>query len=183
MSEPEVVKFPPPYRLAEHMVIAMARPIAFPETPCRPSGHYVQFGSGLKHIRTWDNWDWPEWDAETGDPIPLGSNSVDGIACYHTLDHLSEPIRVLAEFQRIMKPDAWLVIVVPHYSSELWHTDLTHKSQFGVDTWRNVFSERHYTHNGVVAGHVEWKLAIEANFIFGLTERNTVLVTQFRKEQ
>jgi SAM-dependent methyltransferase len=178
-----VIEYEDPRSLEEHFVIAMDRNMDFLPTPSDDGGRYIQFGSGRKLIIGWENWDHPEWDAESGKSIPIPDGSVDGIACYHTLDHLSEPIRVLAEFQRIMRPGAWLVIVVPHYSSELWHTDLTHKSQFGIDTWRNVFSERHYTHNGVVVGHVDWRLKIQFNMLMGVTERNLVLVTQFLKEE
>jgi SAM-dependent methyltransferase len=170
-----------PETLFDHFHIAVDRPLLWPETDLVFGGEYIQFGSGMKHIRGFENWDWEEWDMEYGGPIPRKDGTFDGIVCYNTLDHISEPIRVLAEFQRIMKPGAWLVIVVPHFASELWHTDLTHKSQFGIDTWRNVFSERHYTHKGVVAGHVEWELEIIFNAIMGITERNTFLVTQFRK--
>ncbi len=173
--------YQPPYTLEEHWEMAMLRGMDFLTTVPRPDGVYMQFGTGRKFIDGFQNWDWDEWDADSGEPIPVHDEYADGIICYHTLDHLSEPIRVLAEFQRVMKPGAWLVIVVPHYMSELWHADLTHKSQFAIDTWRNVFSERHYTHKGVVAGHVEWKLEITFNMIMGVAERNLVLVTQFLK--
>lgn len=178
----QIREFPHPILLEDHFQMAMDRPMRFAPT-YYDGGKYVQFGSGLKVIKGWDNWDYQEWDADSGEPIPLPDESVDGIVCYHTMDHLSEPIWVLAEFQRVLKQGAWLVIIVPHYSSELWNTDLTHKSRFGIDTWRNVFSERHYRHAGVVAGHVEWHLQIQFNMILGVTERNLVLVTQFWKER
>ena len=173
----------PPYLLFDHFMIAVDRPLYWDVTGILPGGRYIQFGTGNKPIHGFYNWDYDEWDMESGDPCPVEDGTVDGIVCYNTMDHISEPIRVLAEFQRIMKPGAWLVIVVPHYASELWHTDLTHKSRFGIDTWRNVFSERHYTHKGVVAGHVDWHLEITFNAIMGITERNTFLVTQFLKDE
>lgn len=183
MSEdaPDIQDFPFPETFTQHFWAAMMRDAAFPITAQEQNGEYVQFGSGNKVLEGFRNWDWPDWDADSGEPIPIPDEKLDGIVCYHTLDHLAEPIRVMAEFQRVLKPMAWLVVCMPHYSSELWHTDLTHKSQFGIETWRSMFSERHYSHKGVVAGHVEWKLDVVFNMLVGVTERNLCLFTQFRK--
>lgn len=172
----------PPIALEDHFEIAMMRDGFFPPTAIEKDGNYLQFGSGLKHITTFQNLDWEDWDMESGDPCPYRSNSVDGIVCYHTLDHVASPIWVMSEFQRMLKPGGWLVVVVPHYSSELWHTDLTHKSQFGIETWRSMMSERHYRHTGIVAGRTtEWKLEVVFNMLMGVAERNLCLFTQFRR--
>jgi hypothetical protein len=56
-----------------------------------------------------------------------------------------------------------------------------HKSQFGVDTWRNIFSERQYDHKAD-GDTGEWSLTVNVNFMYGITERNLVLVTQMIKE-
>jgi hypothetical protein len=183
MSEQEIQRFPRPYTLEDHLKIALLRDVDWPITEHLSGQRYVQFGSGFKHINhpSWLNFDYEEWDAESGEPVPIDDGRIAGIICYFTLDHLSDPIRVLAEFQRILMVGGWIVIVVPHYSSELWHTCLQHKSQFGIDTWRNIFSERQYAHTGPDGEKVEWKLNIVSNFLFGVTERNLVMITQFRK--
>lgn len=170
-----------PTTLAAHVEIAMGKPMNFPMTMEGFDGVYVQLGPGHKHIRGWHNLDYPEWDAEKM-PLPYDDGAIDGIASYHTLDHLSNPIAVLAEIQRVLVPGGWFVNIVPHYDSELWHSDLTHKSQFATETWRSIFSTRHYDHAAVV-GHTEWLLDIEFNMIMGFTERNTVLVTKLVKRR
>jgi len=176
--------FPHPFYLEDHIKIAMVKDMKFrPTIPAlagklQSQGKFVQLGAGKKLIAGWDNLDYPKWDAHDG--LPYEDESVDGIASYHTLDHLDCVIPLLADIQRVLKPRGWFVNIVPHYSSELWHTDLTHKSQFGVDTWRNIFSERHYDHEAV-EGHTKWRLGIEFNMMMAFTERNAVLVTKLVK--
>lgn len=177
----EIVWYDHPSTLARHIGIAMMRPMEFGITLEHTDGRYVQLGPGHKFIKGWDNLDFPEWDAENDD-LPYPGSSIDGIASYHTLDHLSNPIAVLAEIQRVLVPGGWFVNIVPHYDSELWHADLTHKSQFATETWRNIFSTRHYDH-AAVEGHTDWKFEIEFNMIMGFTERNTVLVTKLVKKR
>jgi len=180
-----------PRSLWDHLEIAMARKIdLFSTTAPRVflgPQTYIQLGPGHKLIRSspgsvdaWYNLDYPEWNADK-DPLPFGDGTIHGICTYHSMDHFANPIKVLAEVQRVLRPGGWFVNIVPHYSSELYHTDITHKSQFGVDTWRNIFSTRHYDH-AAVDGHTEWKLRIEFNMIMGLTERNTILVTKLIRE-
>jgi hypothetical protein len=52
-----------------------------------------------------------------------------------------------------------------------------HRTRWAIDTWRNIFSERQY--DGSVDGrNFNWEFDIGLNFIYGIAERNTVLVTQ-----
>jgi SAM-dependent methyltransferase len=181
----EFTYFGHPYSLEDHLRVAMARDVEFIPTGEHgdggKNGQFVQLGPGRKLIIGWRNLDFPEWDGDTM-PLPFEDESVDGIASYHTLDHLANPIRVLAEIQRVLKDGGWFVNIVPHYASELFASDLTHKSQFATETWRSIFSTRHYDH-AAVAGHTEWKFRIEFNMIMGFTERNTVLVTKLVKDE
>jgi hypothetical protein len=172
-------EFDHPYGLSSHLFIAMGKRMVFDPTPIWHPGKYVQLGAGHKLIKGWDNLDYPEWDAETM-PLPYKNESVNGIASYHTLDHIQRVIPLLAEIQRVLMTGGWFVNIVPHYDSELWHSDLTHKSQFATESWRSIFSTRHYDH-AAVDGHTDWKLRIEFNMIMGFTERNTVLVTKLIK--
>jgi predicted SAM-dependent methyltransferase len=176
-------EFRHPITLFDHFEIAMVRGRQdFPLTLPIPDGQYLQLGSGYKQINGWLNWDFADWDTDSGKPMPLDDESLDGIVCYHSMDHFAEPIWVLAECQRVLRPNGWFVCVVPHYASELWNSDLTHKNRFATDTWRNIFSERQYRHQGVVQGHVDWQFRIVFNMILAITERNTVLVTQLVKD-
>jgi len=175
----EIRQFQHPFGLKSHLEIAMGIEMNFDTTVRLSGGKYVQLGAGHKHIKGWDNLDYPKWDAETM-PLPYNNDSIAGIASYHTLDHIQRVIPLLAEIQRVLMVGGWFVNIVPHYDSELWHSDLTHKSQFATETWRSVFSTRHYDH-AAVEGHTDWKMNIEFNMIMGFTERNTVLVTKLVK--
>jgi SAM-dependent methyltransferase len=176
--EAAMTTFKHPVTLWEHFDIAMVKPpMRFADTH-QWGSQYVQLGPGNKLIEGWDNLDYPEWDAETM-PLPYDEESVDGISAYHVLDHLSNPIGVLAEIQRVLVPGGWFVNVVPHYASELWNSDLTHKSRFATETWRSIFDMRHYEHHDVPFDG--WKMNIEFNMIMAYTERNTVLVTKLVK--
>ncbi len=45
--------------------------------------------------------------------IPFKNNSVDEIRIEHTLEHLEDPIKVITEIYRILKPGGKLIIKVP----------------------------------------------------------------------
>jgi SAM-dependent methyltransferase len=42
--------------------------------------------------------------------LPLDSGSVDLVVCHQLLHHCSDPQRVLAELQRVLAPDGWLLV-------------------------------------------------------------------------
>lgn len=176
--------FDHPQTLQEHMAIAMGKTmdLSLFMTPPAFDGTYVQLGPGYKMIRGWSNLDYPDWDAEK-DKLPFDDQNVDGIVSYHTLDHLRPEtvISLMGEVQRVLDDGGWFINIVPHYDSELWHTDLTHKSQFGTETWRSLFSTRHYDHQAV-NGPDRWYFRIVFNMLMGFTERNTVLVTKLVKD-
>jgi SAM-dependent methyltransferase len=183
------MEFEHPVTLWDHFDIAMVREYDhFMDTWPVHGDTYVQLGPGKKNIKgnprlsfNWINLDFPEWDANL-DPLPFDNESVHGICTYHAMDHFARPVWVLSEVQRVLVTGGWFVNVVGHYSSELANTCLEHRSRFGVDTWRNVFSTRQYD-LGAVEGNARdgWHFYIGFNMIMALTERNTVLVTQLIK--
>lgn len=184
--------FAHPTSLWDHFDVAMVRNFPNFQTwggfATAPGYKAVQLGAGYKKISGWDNLDYPEWDAEdqTGNKwrLPYADEEVWEVATYHTLDHLSPEavVRTLAEVQRILKPKGFITIVVPHHTSTLWNECLFHKSRFAIDTWRNIFSERQYSHASDTGVLPDWKFKIGFNMIMGLVERNLVQVTQLIKE-
>lgn len=44
----------------------------------------------------------------------IPDNSIDHILCFETLEHVEDPIRLLAEFQRVLSPGGRLTCSVPH---------------------------------------------------------------------
>jgi hypothetical protein len=174
--------FHSPLDVWDHIDMAMVRPRPFFELPAGP-GHRVQLGAGRKLIQGWTNLDFPDWDANDVESdrwrIPFADATVSQIVSYHTLDHL-EPwavLRTLQEVQRVLLTGGTFNQIVPHYMGQLANECLMHKSRWAIDTFRNIFSERQYKHTA--DGQIdEWELEVGANFIFGYTERNLVLVTQ-----
>ena len=123
--------------------------------------------------------DYPEWDANAQpyEPLPWGQESFSSILCFHFLEHTANPVVVLQDLERILKPGGTISIVVPYYTSQMQAHDLDHKSAFCEETWRNLFSAPYYDKN-----KIDWKLNVHANFIMGIVERNLALFTQLRKE-
>ena len=78
-------------------------------------------------------------------PYPFEDNFADEIHCYHVLEHLTQPIKKLEEIHRILKPGGKLYLRVPHFSSMMAFTDLTHLRPFGYASF-NCF-EKNSCHN------------------------------------
>lgn len=51
-------------------------------------------------------------------------SSVDGILCCHVLEHIEEPLKVLNEFNTLMKKKGILVLIVPYCYHDLEPADL-----------------------------------------------------------
>lgn len=154
--------------------IGMAREI--PELLKNDGGFQVNVGAGTyKILENAESLDYPEWDARTDD-MPYENNSVDVIHCYHFLEHMSDPVKVLLEFQRVLKVGGYANIVVPYYNSHLQAKCLDHKSMFNESTWDNLFNQYSYDN-----GSGKWKLEVHTTFIMGVEEKNLALLTQLVK--
>lgn len=73
--------------------------------------------------------------------LPFKSNSADFIYCSHVLEHISNLEGFLKEIHRVLKKDAELYVIVPHFSNTLAYSDYTHKRFFGYYTF-DYFSEQ-----------------------------------------
>lgn len=142
----------------------------------KPEHVQLNVGCGNKVIDGAHNIDYPEWDADK-DPLPFKDKSIDVIHAYHFLEHVQCPIKMLLEFQRVLKPGGFVNVVVPYYTSQMAAHDLDHKSQFCEETWRVLFGNPYYNKH-----RIEWKFEIGANVIMGVVERNLALVTQLIKK-
>ncbi|OGG01669.1 hypothetical protein A2Z33_05505 [Candidatus Gottesmanbacteria bacterium RBG_16_52_11] len=78
-------------------------------------------------------------------PYPFQKNSVDEIHMYHVLEHLINPVQVLEEIHRILKPGGLLHLRVPHFSSMGAFTDITHIRPYGFHSF-DVFDRDIYHH-------------------------------------
>lgn len=70
------------------------------------------------------------WDLNVF-PYPFESESFDLIVARHSLQHLHDIVLVMNEIHRLLKKDGIVKIYVPHYASDNYNTDPTHKTHFG----------------------------------------------------
>lgn len=66
--------------------------------------------------------------------LPIRSNSVDLVIAKSILEHLRNPLDVISEIQRILKPGGRVRAYVPHAFGRDAFDDPTHKSFFTVNT-------------------------------------------------
>lgn len=142
-----------------------------------PRGPVLNIGYGEKYIIGATHIDLPEWDADRREPLPADDGTFAAIYALHFMEHLSDPIWMLREFQRVLRSGGHLNIGVPYYSSQAFAQDLDHKHPFCEETWRNLFANPYYT-----KGHGGWQFDIGANYIIGIVERNLLLVTQLIRQ-
>jgi len=67
-------------------------------------------------------------------PYPFKKESVSFIRINHCLEHLKNPLRVVQECRRILKPNGFLEIRVPHYSHVYAFEHPGHINYFALNT-------------------------------------------------
>lgn len=159
--------------------IGMARKIPPLLRNENPLSTQLNIGAGTyKILRGVINLDFPEWDARTDD-IPFPDRTVDVIHCYHFLEHMhpATSIKILKEFERVLKHGGHANIVTPYYNSHLQAKCLDHKSMYNESTWDNLFNQYSYDN-----GTGDWHLEVHTTFIMGVEEKNLALLTQLVKK-
>lgn len=77
----------------------------------------------------------------TRTPWPWADDSVDEVHCSHFLEHLTnlegrwERVRFFNELHRVMRNGAKATIIVPHWCSNRFYGDPTHKEPLSEMTW------------------------------------------------
>jgi predicted SAM-dependent methyltransferase len=80
---------------------------------------------GVDHLWDLDDYPWP-WQP----------GSVSEIHCLHIFEHVNDPLGFMQQCWRVLEPDGWLHIEVPHWQSRNAFTDPTHKRFCTEDTFR-----------------------------------------------
>ena len=70
------------------------------------------------------------------------SASVHAVSSHHFVEHVDDLGRLVDELARVMKPDAALTIVVPHFSNPYFYSDPTHRRFFGLYTFAYLAHSR-----------------------------------------
>ena len=95
----------------------------------------LNLGCGYNHEESYVNVDQdelckPDIVADLEKPLPFEDNSVDEILMQHILEHLGQDTKtyfsVWKELYRVMKDQAVIKIIVPHWEHENFHHDPTH---------------------------------------------------------
>ena len=148
-----------------------------------PEGLVINVGSGYKTIHGSVALDYPEWDAEN-QPLPYENESIAGFIAFGFLEHIDNPAEVLSEFQRCLKNNGTVTIMVPYYNSQLQWQDLTHKKCYNEETWRCTFNNACFDKSVFQKeSKWAWKFEVGINLIIGQEERNMFLLTQLIKRK
>lgn len=139
-------------------------------------GPSINLGGGDQEVPGAINFDLPGWDADH-DPLPCAPGTISTVHAYHFLEHVTDPINMLREIERILKPGGVCNIVVPYYKSQMAYHDLEHKSFWTEETWKNLFETPYDRVDN------KWYFKINFNLICGIVERNLCLVTQLEKAE
>jgi SAM-dependent methyltransferase len=80
-------------------------------------------------------------------PYPLEDSSFDFVVMQDVIEHVREPMRVVEELHRVLKPGGRLQLRTPHFSSVLAYGDPTHEHYFSALAIRSFAMPRfvHYT--------------------------------------
>lgn len=68
-------------------------------------------------------------------PYPFADAEFDEAYVDNCLEHLREPVRVMEELHRIVKPGGLVKVIVPYFRSTWAFIDPTHRHFFGVDSF------------------------------------------------
>ncbi|GAB1266014.1 class I SAM-dependent methyltransferase [Aurantivibrio infirmus] len=77
-------------------------------------------------------------------PWPLEENEFDVVYANHYLEHATDPVACIKEVHRILVPGGTFKVRVPHFASDNFYSDLTHKNPFGYRSFD------HFSVNGAV---------------------------------
>ncbi len=71
-------------------------------------------------------------------PYPFADRTFDGLRAIHVIEHLTDVVRTMEEFHRLVKPGCIIRIETPHYTDYSSFCDPTHKHHL------NSFSFRYF---------------------------------------
>ncbi len=80
-------------------------------------------------------------------PYPIEDASFDHVLMQDVIEHVREPLRVMEELHRILRPGGRVQVRTPHFSSALAYADPTHRHYFSALAIHSLATPRfaHYT--------------------------------------
>ena len=86
-------------------------------------------------------------------PWPIESSSMEKIIFSHSINHLKDIEKIISECHRILKTNGLVEIVAPHFSSDNFRTDPTHRFSLGFRSMEyfvtNGDTEYHYRNDDI----------------------------------
>ncbi len=79
-------------------------------------------------------------DLEAG--LPLAPRSVDHLFMVHILEHVYDPVGLMNEVHRVVRPDGVVHLLVPHWRHPNAVADPTHVRYYGAETFRWFCEDR-----------------------------------------
>lgn len=114
--------------------------------------------------------------------LPFADNSVDAVICEEVLEHVANPINVISEIYRVMKPGALVYIVVPFvFSFHSAPSDYYRWSKMGLKELMKDFPEVHCGTRSGGGAALSWVLAefMATILSFGLKKGHQLLFMIF----
>ncbi len=132
----------------------------------KPELKLLHLGCGHEYIPGWVNLDVsPQvaadivFDLETCGRarLPLDGDSIDGMFMCHVFEHIERTLPMMQELYRVAKPDARLIVRLPHGASDNAFEDLTHRRPYFPNSFvyfaQPAYSRADYNYFG------DWRIA------------------------
>jgi len=75
-------------------------------------------------------------------PYPFDDNQFDEVIGRHVIEHVRDPMAVVAELHRITRHGGVIKLVAPHWTNPDFATDLTHRNHINSYSFRNMIEGR-----------------------------------------
>ena len=75
-------------------------------------------------------------------PYPFADDSFDEVIGRHVIEHVQNPMGVMAELHRIARAGGVVKLLAPHWTNPDFATDLTHRNHLNSYSFRNFTDDR-----------------------------------------
>lgn len=103
----------------------------------------LNIGSGVDYLEGWVNLDLYKKSDICHDleviPLPFKDNKFDLVYAAHILEHINNLSELYNDLWRITKPDGWLIVVSPYYTSPDAWGDPDHVRAFSEESFIDDF--------------------------------------------
>jgi hypothetical protein len=127
----------------------------------------LNLGCGLRRLPGFYNVDHlplPGVDilADLEEPLSeLPDDSVHAVYCRHTLEHVTELLKLLGELHRVTHSEGRLEVIVPHFSNPYAYSDPTHVRFFGLYSFYYLSEESDQPRRKVPNFYVPQRFRVE----------------------